>query len=62
MPVDKPSKEELEYWDRVLHDHRLGVGRGRRKWLVYGHNDLQLDEADESHDKRKVSPSGAKPE
>jgi hypothetical protein len=27
--VDSPSKEELAYWDQVLHDHNLGMDRGR---------------------------------
>lgn len=62
MPVDKPSKEELSYWENVMHDHRLGMGRGRRKWLSYGHVDLQLDEAGHIDDRRKVVPPGAKPE
>jgi hypothetical protein len=44
---DKPSKEDKEYWDKVLHDHGLGMERGRRKWLTYGHEDREKD-TDES--------------
>ena len=52
MPVDKPSREELDFWDNVLHDHHLGVHRGRRKWLLYGHEDREKDtlEDDSSED------------
>lgn len=46
MPVDKPSKEELAFWDKVLHDHKLGIHRGRRTWLEYGHEDRQKDGSD----------------
>lgn len=27
--VNKPTKEELAYWEQVLHDHRLGKNRGK---------------------------------
>jgi hypothetical protein len=47
VPVDKPSKEELAFWDKVLHDHRLGIHRGRRQWLEYGHEDREKDTADD---------------
>jgi hypothetical protein len=40
---DQPSKEEKEFWDNVLHDHGLGMNRGRRKWLIYGHEDREKD-------------------
>ena len=43
MPVDNPTKEDKEFWENVLHDHHLGMGRGRRKWLVYGHEDQNKD-------------------
>jgi hypothetical protein len=47
VSVEEPSKEDKEFWEKVLHDHRLGMGRGRRNWLVYGHDDFDLD-TDES--------------
>lgn len=36
VPVDKPTKEELAFWEKVLHDHHLGIHRGRRNWIDYG--------------------------
>jgi len=24
----KPSKRQLEHWEEVLHDHKLGMGQG----------------------------------
>jgi hypothetical protein len=45
--VDKPSKKDLAFWDKVLHDHGLGVHRGRRKWLEYGHEDREKDTAED---------------
>ena len=39
--LEKPSKEDTEYWDNVLHDHGLGMNRGRRRWLIYGHEDQE---------------------
>ena len=48
MPTDKPTDEDLKYWEKVLHDHRLGMGRGRRNWMVYGHDYLDGDENNES--------------
>ena len=29
MPVDKPTKEQLDYWEKILHDYNLGMERGR---------------------------------
>lgn len=31
-----PQSADPKHWDKVLRDHRLGMGRGRRDWLVYG--------------------------
>jgi hypothetical protein len=47
MPIDKPSKEDVAFWDKALHDHGLGMNRGRRAWLSYGHEDREKDEATE---------------
>lgn len=44
--VDKPTKQELRYWEQVLHDHRLGMGRGRSTKVdfVGGDSDLLVTE------------------
>jgi hypothetical protein len=36
------TKAELEEWDKVLRQHKLPEGRGRRNWLSYvgGANDI----------------------
>jgi len=47
VPIDKPTKEETSYWEDVLHDHHLGMERGKRKWIVYGHEYLDGDGANE---------------
>ena len=47
--LEPPSKEEKEFWEKVLHDHGLGVNRGRRTWLIYGHEDREKD-TDESEE------------
>ena len=47
--IEKPSKEELAFWDKVLHDHKLGIHRGRRNWIEYGHEDREKD-TDESEE------------
>lgn len=46
MVLEKASKDDKEFWEKVLHDHHLGMGRGRRKWLSYGHEDRNKDEDD----------------
>jgi len=43
MPLESPSKEEKAFWEKVLHDHRLGMNRGRRAWISYGHEDREKD-------------------
>jgi hypothetical protein len=48
VPTDSPTPEELKYWENVLHDHHLGMERGKRKWLVYGHDYLDGDDANEA--------------
>jgi hypothetical protein len=47
VSVDKPTKEEQAYWEQVLHDHKQGIHRGRRSWLVYGHEFLDCDKSNE---------------
>jgi len=44
---DQTDKEQKEFWDNVLHDHGLGMNRGRRKWLIYGHEDREKDSAEQ---------------
>lgn len=48
MPTDNPTPEETAYWESVLQDHHLNMGRGKRKWLVYGHEYLDGDEKNAS--------------
>lgn len=43
MSADKPSSEETKYWENVLRDHKLTMGKGRRNWLSYGHEDREQD-------------------
>jgi hypothetical protein len=70
--VDKPSKEETAYWERVLHDHNLGMDRGRsgkvggerRLTHVGDSNDLATVESKIVAKKtgQRVRPKGARPE
>lgn len=41
--LKKPSKESTEYWEQVLHDHRLGMNRGKSSKVDYagGEEDLK---------------------
>ena len=45
MSVEEPSKDDKEFWEKVLHDHHLGMGRGRRNWLHYGYNEYYTEES-----------------
>jgi hypothetical protein len=40
--VNKPTKRQQKYWDKILHDHRLGKDRGQSSLVDYrgGHEDL----------------------
>lgn len=66
MLVEKPTEEETEYWNQVLHDHRLGMGRGKSTKVDYlgGENELKSAEHDLVIRKkgRRVKPTGAAPE
>lgn len=33
--ITKPTKRQQEYWDNILHDHKLGAGRGRSTLVDY---------------------------
>ncbi len=38
MPIHRPPKptsKQEQYWDQVLHDHRLGMGRARSESIEY---------------------------
>lgn len=56
MPINKPTEEETSYWENVLHDHHLGMERGKRKWLVYGHKFLDGDKANEDSYSEESNP------
>ena len=45
--AQSPPKDEKEFWEQVLHDHGLGLQRGRRKWLEYGHEDREKDSTED---------------
>jgi hypothetical protein len=45
--LSEMDPESPEYWDQVLHDHHLGMDRGRRKWLSYGHEYFEADSNNE---------------
>ena len=70
--MEKPSREEVAYWERALHDHNLGMDRGRsgkvggerRLTFVGDSNDLATVESKLVAKKtgRRVRPKGAKPE
>jgi hypothetical protein len=63
--IEKPTKEHREYWEQVLHDHRLGMGRGRSSKVDYygGSQELDLTEKEVVSKKTgRVNPSGAGPE
>jgi len=34
----KADPSSFAFWEKVLHDHNLGMDRGRRKYIVYGHD------------------------
>jgi hypothetical protein len=63
--IEKPTKEDRDYWEQVLHDHRLGMGRGRSSKVDYygGSQELYLTEKKAISEKTgRVDPSGAGPE
>lgn len=33
--IEKPTKEQLAFWEKVLHDHHLGMHRGRSNRVRY---------------------------
>lgn len=33
--IKKPTKRQLQYWDNILHDYKLGEGRGRSSLVDY---------------------------
>jgi hypothetical protein len=39
----KPTKRQQDYWDQVLQDHRLGMGRGTTSKLEYWGDSKDLD-------------------
>ncbi len=64
-PLKKPTKEQTEYWEQVLHDHRLGMGRGRSSKVdvIGGQEDLYGAEQRRAAKKiGRVRPDGAEPE
>ena len=63
--IEKPTPEELRYWNKVLHDHRLGKGRGRSSKVDYVGGGEELTGAERRIVSKKagaVKPKGAKPE
>lgn len=70
MPVDKPTKEELKYWNDLLRDEGLAMSQGANPDLVYSGTNDDLSDLEASQvaetlgcgDGYRVSPSGAKPE
>jgi hypothetical protein len=64
--IEKPTKEELRYWEQVLHDHRLGKDRGRSSKVdcVGGQDDLAGVERARISKRigRSGKSKGAKPE
>jgi hypothetical protein len=44
--VAKATKAELEEWDKVLRQHKLPEGRGRRNWLSYVGGGSDIDYID----------------
>jgi hypothetical protein len=63
--IEKPTKEEKEYWEQVLHDHRLGMGRGKSSKVDYfgGTQELDLTEKEIVSKKTgRVKPPGMAPE
>lgn len=57
----KPTERQEEYWENVLRDHRLGMGRGSTSKLVYS-GDLNTLEEQEKDITGRVKPSGAGPD
>lgn len=63
----KPTKSQQEYWDNVLHDHRLGMDRGTKvgsKKLEYrgDTNDLDVVQSQEIAKVGSQKPKGHGPE
>ena len=55
MPVEKPTPEQLAYWDRVLKYHNLGMDRGA---TLGGRRPSQLNEEWLKHDEQKDGANG----
>lgn len=60
--------ESKEYWEKVLHDHHLGLGRAKSDKLSFVGNSQDLERIEVARSEeatyggRKVRPRGAKPE
>jgi hypothetical protein len=44
--INKPTKRQLEYWDKILHYNKLGEGRGRSSLVDYrgGAKDMDIEQ------------------
>ena len=62
MPLEQPSKEEKAFWEKVLHDHRLGMNRGRRAWISYGHENRDTDAITDSFEEPRDDGTQSLPE
>ena len=57
----KPTLEQQEYWDNILHDHRLGMGRGKSAKIEYVGGDEGVRSAERkmfSKNAGRVKPKG----
>lgn len=59
--INKRSTDQ-DYWEKILKDDGLGMGRGAPKWLSYRNNLVKTEEIEEARQTGKVRPKGPGPD
>lgn len=54
MPVEKASKDDLKYWDKVLREHGLSMERGRANRVSTTDRRRRLTYAGDTRDLERI--------